>query len=135
MDRKLRAVSRQRVDARISPRDRTDTGPHGRGEKSAMRQSTRPSGCPDFCSAIERSDVRRLCAVSEPRSGEIIVSIAAGHGRGTRAPRGIARYMELVAQFPLRPLRSERDLDRATRILNELAIRGICRGQPHHHRL
>jgi HTH-type transcriptional regulator / antitoxin HigA len=38
--------------------------------------------------------------------------------------------MELVAQFPLRPLRSERDLDRATKIVNELAIRGnLSRGE------
>jgi HTH-type transcriptional regulator/antitoxin HigA len=38
--------------------------------------------------------------------------------------------MELVAQFPLRPLRSERDLDRATKIVNELAVRGnLSRGE------
>ena len=37
---------------------------------------------------------------------------------------GVALYMALVARFPLRPLRSERDLDRATKIANELAVRG-----------
>jgi HTH-type transcriptional regulator/antitoxin HigA len=58
------------------------------------------------------------------------VSIAASHGRETRTPRGTARYMEMVARFPLRPLRSERDLDRATKIVNELAVRGnLSRGE------
>jgi antitoxin component HigA of HigAB toxin-antitoxin module len=34
------------------------------------------------------------------------------------------------AQFPLRPLRTKRDLDRATRIVNELAVRGnLSRGE------
>jgi HTH-type transcriptional regulator / antitoxin HigA len=38
--------------------------------------------------------------------------------------------MALVARFPLRPLRSERDLDRATKIVNELAVRGdLARGE------
>ncbi len=38
--------------------------------------------------------------------------------------------MELIARFPLRPLRSERDLDRATKIANELAVRGdLARGE------
>jgi HTH-type transcriptional regulator/antitoxin HigA len=32
--------------------------------------------------------------------------------------------MALVARFPLRPLRSERDLDRAAKVANELAVRG-----------
>jgi hypothetical protein len=36
----------------------------------------------------------------------------------------MARYMELVTDFPLRPLRSERDLDRAIKIAHELAVRG-----------
>jgi hypothetical protein len=53
-----------------------------------------------------------------------IVTIASGQSRGTRVPRGVALFMELVARFPLRPLRSERDLDRATKIVNELAVRG-----------
>ena len=45
-------------------------------------------------------------------------------------PSRVARYMELVAKFPLRPLRSERDLDRATKIVNALAIRGnLSRGE------
>ena len=41
------------------------------------------------------------------------------------APRdkGATLYMELVARFPLRPLRSDRDLERAARIANALAIR------------
>jgi HTH-type transcriptional regulator/antitoxin HigA len=34
------------------------------------------------------------------------------------------------AQFPLRPLRTERDLDRAAKIVNELAVRGnLSRGE------
>ena len=42
-----------------------------------------------------------------------------------RAPRdkGAALYMELIARFPLRPLRSDRDLERAAGIANALAIR------------
>lgn len=32
------------------------------------------------------------------------------------------RYMELVSRFPLRPIRSERDLDEATSIANGLAV-------------
>ncbi len=41
------------------------------------------------------------------------------------APRGkgAALYMELIARFPLRPLRSNRDLERASKIANSLAIR------------
>ena len=41
------------------------------------------------------------------------------------APRdkGAALYMDLIARFPLRPLRSDRDLDRAAKIANALAIR------------
>ena len=41
------------------------------------------------------------------------------------APRdkGAALYMDLIARFPLRPLRSERDVDRASKIANSLAIR------------
>ena len=31
--------------------------------------------------------------------------------------------MELIARFPLRPLRSDRDLERAAKIANSLAIR------------
>jgi HTH-type transcriptional regulator / antitoxin HigA len=53
-----------------------------------------------------------------------MVSAAAGQTSGTGNSRGIALYMELITRFPLRPLRSERDLDRATRIANELAVRG-----------
>ncbi|MBW3541794.1 MAG: helix-turn-helix domain-containing protein [Planctomycetes bacterium] len=33
------------------------------------------------------------------------------------------RYAELVEAFPLRPIRSERQLDRATEIANRLAVR------------
>jgi HTH-type transcriptional regulator / antitoxin HigA len=58
------------------------------------------------------------------------VSSAAGQLHGTRMRRGLALYMALVARFPLRPLRSERDLDRATKIVNELAVRGdLARGE------
>jgi HTH-type transcriptional regulator / antitoxin HigA len=58
------------------------------------------------------------------------VSVAAGRRPGTRTPCGIARYMELIARFPLRPLRSERDLDRAIKIVNELVVRGdLSRGE------
>jgi HTH-type transcriptional regulator / antitoxin HigA len=41
------------------------------------------------------------------------------------APRdkGAALYMDLIARFPLRPLRSDRDLERAAKIANALAIR------------
>jgi HTH-type transcriptional regulator / antitoxin HigA len=44
---------------------------------------------------------------------------------GSKSPRdkGAALYMSLVARFPLRPLRSDRDLDRAASIANALAIR------------
>jgi HTH-type transcriptional regulator/antitoxin HigA len=68
----------------------------------------------------------------KPRAhtGAKIVSVATDPGRGTGGPRGVARYMELVAKFPLRPLRSERDLDRATKIVNALAVRGdLSRGE------
>jgi HTH-type transcriptional regulator/antitoxin HigA len=58
------------------------------------------------------------------------VSVAAGHGRGTRAPLGATLYIDLVARFALRPLRSERDLGQATKIANELAIRNdLSRGE------
>jgi hypothetical protein len=50
--------------------------------------------------------------------------VAIGQTPETRNVRGVALYMALVARFPLRPLRSERDLDRATKIANELAVRG-----------
>jgi hypothetical protein len=42
-----------------------------------------------------------------------------------RSPRdnGHALYMDLIAKFPLRPLRSDRDLERAAGIANALAIR------------
>jgi HTH-type transcriptional regulator / antitoxin HigA len=53
-----------------------------------------------------------------------MVSVAAGQTPDTRKVHGVALYMALVARFPLRPLRSERDLDRATKIANELAVRG-----------
>ena len=43
--------------------------------------------------------------------------------RNPQPDKGAALYMELVAKFPLRPLRTDRDLDRASRIANELAIR------------
>ena len=41
------------------------------------------------------------------------------------APRdkGAALYMELIARFPVRPLRSDRTLERAAKIANALAIR------------
>lgn len=52
------------------------------------------------------------------------MSVAVGQTPETRNVRGVALYMALVARFPLRPLRSERDLDRATKIANELAVRG-----------
>ena len=44
---------------------------------------------------------------------------------GPKSPRdkGAAIYMSLVARFPLRPLRSDRDLNRAAKIANALAIR------------
>jgi HTH-type transcriptional regulator / antitoxin HigA len=58
------------------------------------------------------------------------MTVAAGHGRGARPPRGVDRYMEMVALFPLRHLRSERDLTRATIIVNELAVRDdLSRGE------
>jgi HTH-type transcriptional regulator / antitoxin HigA len=52
------------------------------------------------------------------------VSVAASQTPETRNVRGVALYMALVSRFPLRPLRSERDLDRAAKIANELAVRG-----------
>ena len=39
------------------------------------------------------------------------------------ATKGLRLYMELIARFPLRPLRSDRDLERAAKIANALAIR------------
>lgn len=33
------------------------------------------------------------------------------------------RYLELVRQFPLRPIRSERDLDRACALVDRLAVK------------
>ena len=36
----------------------------------------------------------------------------------------IDRYLELIREFPLRPLRSEADLDRAQTVLDELTDRG-----------
>ena len=52
------------------------------------------------------------------------MSVAAGQTPDTRNVGGVALYMALVLRFPLRPLRSEHDLDRATKIANELAVRG-----------
>ncbi len=43
--------------------------------------------------------------------------------RGVPRDKGALRYMDLIARFPLRPLRSDRDLDRAAEIANSLAIR------------
>lgn len=33
------------------------------------------------------------------------------------------RYMELIGHFPLRPIRAERELSKATRIANDLAVK------------
>jgi len=33
------------------------------------------------------------------------------------------RYMELIGHFPLRPIRTERELGKATRIANDLAVK------------
>ncbi len=43
------------------------------------------------------------------------MSVAVGQTPETRDVCGVALYMALFARFPLRPLRSERDLDRATK--------------------
>jgi hypothetical protein len=43
--------------------------------------------------------------------------------RNTHREKGTALYMELIARFPLRPLRSNRELERASKIANALAIR------------
>jgi HTH-type transcriptional regulator / antitoxin HigA len=43
--------------------------------------------------------------------------------RGGPRDKGAALSKELIARFPLRPLRSDRDLDRAAKIANEFAIR------------
>ena len=34
------------------------------------------------------------------------------------------RYLELISTFPLKPIRSEAALKRATKVINELAVRG-----------
>ena len=52
------------------------------------------------------------------------MSVAVGQTPENRHIRGVALLVALVARFPLRPLRSERDLDRATKMANELAVRG-----------
>jgi HTH-type transcriptional regulator/antitoxin HigA len=50
--------------------------------------------------------------------------------RNNRRDKGASLYMDLVARFPLRPLRSERDLERAAKIANALAIRdGLTQGE------
>jgi HTH-type transcriptional regulator/antitoxin HigA len=43
--------------------------------------------------------------------------------RGAPRDKGAALYMEMIARFPLRPLRSDRDLEQAAKIANALAIR------------
>ena len=43
--------------------------------------------------------------------------------RNSRRDKGAALYMGLIARFPLRPLRSDRELERASKIANALAIR------------
>jgi HTH-type transcriptional regulator / antitoxin HigA len=48
------------------------------------------------------------------------------------APRdkGVALYMDLIARLPLCPLRSDRDLERASKIANSLALRDdLTRGE------
>jgi HTH-type transcriptional regulator/antitoxin HigA len=48
------------------------------------------------------------------------------------APRdkGATLYMDLIARFPLRPLRSDRELAQASKIANSLAIRdNLTRGE------
>jgi len=37
-------------------------------------------------------------------------------------------YWELVQKFPLRPLRSDQDLDRAVEVIDSLIIRGWLKG-------
>lgn len=43
--------------------------------------------------------------------------------RNVPRDKGAALYLDLIARFPLRPLRSDRDLERAAKIANSLAIR------------
>jgi HTH-type transcriptional regulator/antitoxin HigA len=38
--------------------------------------------------------------------------------------RDMDRYLELVRQFPLRPIRTKRDFARATKVMEKLAVRG-----------
>src|SRR5687768_7155404 len=46
----------------------------------------------------------------------------------SKTPRGMAKYLALVQQFPLRPIRSTRDLDAATEILDRMfAAPGLSR--------
>ena len=52
------------------------------------------------------------------------MSVAVGQTPETRNVRGVALYMALVARFPLRPLRSERESTAPPEIANELAVRG-----------
>lgn len=50
--------------------------------------------------------------------------------RNASRDKGNSIYMDLIAKFPLRPLRSDRDLDRAAKIANALAIRdGLTQGE------
>jgi HTH-type transcriptional regulator/antitoxin HigA len=46
----------------------------------------------------------------------------------TRSPKGRRRdddrYLELVRQFPLRPIRTKRDYTAATKVMETLAVRG-----------
>jgi len=42
----------------------------------------------------------------------------------TRSSRGLDGYLELIRAFPLRPIRTERELDRATNVINVLLDRG-----------
>jgi HTH-type transcriptional regulator / antitoxin HigA len=41
-----------------------------------------------------------------------------------RVTHGARRYMDLVEQFPLRPIRTKRDYLAATKIMDKLAVRG-----------
>jgi HTH-type transcriptional regulator/antitoxin HigA len=45
-------------------------------------------------------------------------------GSPTGRRRDNARYLELVRRFPLRPIRTKRDYRLATKVMEELAIRG-----------
>jgi HTH-type transcriptional regulator / antitoxin HigA len=45
--------------------------------------------------------------------------------RSTKRPRGKDRYFELVKQFPLRPIRNERDLSRAISVIDSLVSRDL----------